>query len=262
MALPTNGSIASGSLPPGMTPTPLTPPVGMLREANNSSSGSAVLNNLNVAELVARRGTPNATTDATAFTAGTGTTGAGAGAGAGGSNTPFRHDTPPAIVWQQRVNTVLQLLRTRIAGRGVSREAVVRLGKLEGFDCLWQGNNLTIAGNEVDLEIEFGDGSGGDAQKECVKDVRLRYASVDVEDDGHDIVMTDQTGTPDDNVLKHSSTSATAALVMKRNLMASSANENSPEPWQPLDAFHANLQRLAAFDRLSTQATNDESMKN
>lgn len=124
---------------------------------------------------------------------------------------------------RRKVEEVVQILRTRVAGRGVCREAVERLGKLEGFECMWQENDLSIAGNSVDLEIEFEFG------QDVVKDVALRYATPDV-----------QEGEKREE----------ASAVLKRNLVSSPHNHTS-ESWKGLDDFHENLQRLARLDQLS-----------
>ncbi|PGH20727.1 hypothetical protein AJ80_03487 [Polytolypa hystricis UAMH7299] len=128
---------------------------------------------------------------------------------------------------RRKLEEVVQLLRVRVAGRGVCREGVERLARLEGFECMWQDNDLTIAGNSVDLEIEF------EPHADAVKDVNLKYATPEV-----------QEGKRRDE----------ASAVLLRDLVPSSP-EGSEGFWKSLDGFHANLQHLAKLDKLS-QAVN------
>ncbi|EEH45384.2 uncharacterized protein PADG_01534 [Paracoccidioides brasiliensis Pb18] len=123
----------------------------------------------------------------------------------------------------RRMEEVIRVLRTRVSGRGVCREGVERLGKFEGFECMWQDNDLNIAGNFVDLEIQFEDGT------ENVKDVSLKY-------------------TTPSGVEGERRVGATA--VLKRDLIQTAGNPEE-KPWKKIDAFHANLHRLAKLDQLS-----------
>lgn len=140
---------------------------------------------------------------------------------------------------RRNMSEVLSMLRSRVAGRGVCREAVERLGTLEGFECMWQENNLSIAGNSVDLEIEFGRG-GTDA--DVVKDVTLRYATQD---------------------MAEGEKREAASAVLKRVLTFDNDDDDdggddhgdaeervAAGEWKPVDAFHANLTRLARMDGL------------
>ncbi|KAL1966739.1 hypothetical protein VTN77DRAFT_3936 [Rasamsonia byssochlamydoides] len=126
---------------------------------------------------------------------------------------------------RKNIEEVVQLLRTRVAGRGVSREAVERLGQLEGFESIWQEHSLSIAGNSVDLEIEFYPG------EDNVKDVSLKYATPDA-----------QEGERRDD----------ATAVLKRDLVLS-PEERERGVWKSLSGFHANLERLARLDKLSQE---------
>ncbi|KAI5298683.1 hypothetical protein KEM56_003853 [Ascosphaera pollenicola] len=128
----------------------------------------------------------------------------------------------------RRLNEVLAMLRSRITGRGVSREGIVQLSKLEGLECMWQGDNLTGAGSSIDLEIEFE--SGG---SDYVRDVTLSYAVPATGD-----IVTREDG----------------AEVMKRNMMLSD-EEKREYKWKRLDNFHENIQRLARLDQLSKQVS-------
>jgi hypothetical protein len=127
---------------------------------------------------------------------------------------------------RKHIEEVVQLLRERVSGRGVSREAVERLGQFEGFESIWQENNLSIAGNSVDLEIEFYPG------EDNVKDVSLSYASPEAEGEGE---------RRDD-----------ATAILKGDLMLT-PEERETGAWKPLLGFHENLARLARLDKLSQE---------
>ncbi|KAL1886538.1 hypothetical protein Plec18167_000470 [Paecilomyces lecythidis] len=126
---------------------------------------------------------------------------------------------------RKHIEEVVQLLRTRVAGRGVCREGIERIGQLEGFESIWQDNNLSIAGNSVDLEIEFYPG------QDSVKDVSLSYATPEAQEG----VRRDE-----------------ATAVLKRDLMQSD-EERQRGIWKRLDGFYGNLERLARLDRLSQE---------
>lgn len=126
---------------------------------------------------------------------------------------------------RRHIEEVLQLLRTRVAGRGVCREGVERLSQLEGFESIWQENSISIAGNSVDLEIEFYPG------QDTVKDVSLKYATPGAQEGER---------------------REEATAVLKRDLIQS-PEEREQGIWKRLDGFHANLERLARLDKLSRE---------
>ncbi|KAK1142559.1 hypothetical protein N8T08_007534 [Aspergillus melleus] len=126
---------------------------------------------------------------------------------------------------RRHLDDVVQLLRTRVAGRGVCREGIERLGELEGFESIWQEDNLNIAGNFVDLEIDFHRG------RNTVKDVSLKYATPDA---------------PDGERREE------ATAVLKRDLIQP-PEEGEKGVWKSLAGFHENLQWLARHDRLSQE---------
>lgn len=143
-------------------------------------------------------------------------------AGLGILNEPASEETR-----QRHFDAMLSDLRTRVTGREVCREGVERLGQLAGFACLWDEDNLTIAGNSVDLEIQFEAASGPNADK--VKDVTLKFALIGQSD-----------------AVK----SVEAADVLKSDLMGS-RGEKMQVLGRKMEMFQENLQRLAALDRLS-----------
>ncbi|KAI9368632.1 mediator of RNA polymerase II transcription subunit 1-domain-containing protein [Aspergillus egyptiacus] len=126
---------------------------------------------------------------------------------------------------RRHIEEVVELLRARVAGRGVSREGVERLAELERFESIWQDDNLNIAGNFVDLEIEFYRGQN------VVKSVRLAYVTPEATD-----------GEPRED----------ATAVLKRDLLQS-PEEGDQGSWKDLGNFHKNLRWLARHDKLSDE---------
>lgn len=126
---------------------------------------------------------------------------------------------------RRNIEDVVQLLRSRVAGRGVCREGIERLGQLEGFESIWQEDNLSIAGNFVDLEIEFHPG------KNTVKEVSLNYATPEATEGER---------------------REEATAVLRRDLIQS-PEEAERGVWKTLNGFYENLQWLAKLDRLSQE---------
>ncbi|KAJ5809956.1 uncharacterized protein N7503_002174 [Penicillium pulvis] len=134
---------------------------------------------------------------------------------------------------RHRIEEVVLCLHARVAGRGVSREGVERLSRLEGFESIWQDNDINIAGNFVDLEIEF------HAGHDVVKDVSLRYA------------------TPE---FTEGERREEATAVLKRNL-AQSPQDSETGNWKSLQGFYENLQWLAKLDKLSQEVNCFEALE-
>ncbi|KAH1551474.1 hypothetical protein KXX57_008606 [Aspergillus fumigatus] len=126
---------------------------------------------------------------------------------------------------KRHIEDVVQLLRTRISGRSVCREGIERLVQLEGFESIWQEDNINIAGNFVDLEIEFHRGQN------VVKDVSLSYATPDATDGER---------------------REEATAVLKRDLVQN-PDDGERGSWKSLAGFHGNLQWLSKHDRLSQE---------
>ena len=121
---------------------------------------------------------------------------------------------------ERRLNEILAMLKERVAGRGVCREAIERLAQLAGFTFLWQDDTLTIAGNAVDLEIDFY------PESDRVRDVSLKIAiSAEAEAEGKE----------------------EASNVLKKDLI----QDHDSIEWKSLDGFAQNLERLGSLDRLS-----------
>ncbi|PWY95199.1 glutamine synthetase [Aspergillus sclerotioniger CBS 115572] len=125
---------------------------------------------------------------------------------------------------RRHIEDVVQLFRSRVSGRGVCREGIERLGDLEGFESIWQEDSLSIAGNFVDLEIDFHRGYN------VVKGVSLKYATPDSADEER----------------------REATAVLKRHLIQS-PEEGDRGSWKPLSGFHEDLQWLAKHDKLSQE---------
>ncbi|KAL3476192.1 mediator of RNA polymerase II transcription subunit 1-domain-containing protein [Aspergillus californicus] len=126
---------------------------------------------------------------------------------------------------RRHIDEVIQLLRARVAGRGVCREGVERLAELERFELIWQDDNLNIAGNFVDLEIEFHRGQN------VVKDVNLAYATPEATDGER---------------------REEATAVLKRDLLQT-PEDGERGSWKRMDNFHRNLRWLARHDKLSQE---------
>ncbi|KAL3437857.1 mediator of RNA polymerase II transcription subunit 1-domain-containing protein [Aspergillus tetrazonus] len=126
---------------------------------------------------------------------------------------------------RRHIIEVVQKLRERVAGRGVSREGIERLSHLERFESIWQDDNLNIAGNFVDLEIDFYRGQN------VVRDVSLKYATPDTADGER---------------------REEATAILKRDLVQT-PEDGSRGDWKSLDNFHKNLQWLARHDKLSEE---------
>ncbi|KAL2821187.1 mediator of RNA polymerase II transcription subunit 1-domain-containing protein [Aspergillus granulosus] len=124
---------------------------------------------------------------------------------------------------RRHIDEVVQLLQARVAGKGVSREGIERLGGLERFESIWQDDNLNIAGNFVDLEIEFHRGQN------VVKDISLQYATPEAADGER---------------------REEATAVLKRDLIQTT-DDGERGSWKKLDNFHKNLHWLARHDKLS-----------
>ncbi|KAL5340468.1 mediator of RNA polymerase II transcription subunit 1-domain-containing protein [Aspergillus crustosus] len=126
---------------------------------------------------------------------------------------------------RRHIGEVVQLLRARVAGRGVCREGIERLSDLERFESIWQDDNLSIAGNFVDLEIDFYRGQN------IVKDVSLKYATSEATDGER---------------------REEATAVLKRDLIQI-PEDGERGNWKSLDNFHKNLGWLARHDKLSEE---------
>ncbi|KAF7510788.1 hypothetical protein GJ744_005888 [Endocarpon pusillum] len=122
----------------------------------------------------------------------------------------------------RRLQEVITLLRTSVAGRGIYREGVESLAQLAGFTHMWQGDTLAIAGTCVDLEITF-DG----VEKDKAKDVVLKIFTPESVEHKKD-----------------------ASKVLMSNLQQLPRSSHK-EPWHSLKCFATNLEHLGRMDQLS-----------
>jgi hypothetical protein len=121
-----------------------------------------------------------------------------------------------------------RLLKTRSIGRTISRENVEKIVQQSTLNFAWlDDNNLSVAGNYVDLEILF-----DDARRDSVRDVVLRINTSGVEEPKKD-----------------------ASAILQKDLDPSDFDA-STAPWKSLEAFSANLARLAHLDHLSQHGLN------
>ena len=135
--------------------------------------------------------------------------------------TPARDGQPtrsPEAEKLHRLQQAVNALRSKMVGRGVSREGVERVARVQGFEALWDEDNLTIAGNIVELDITF-----DSLHQDKVVDVTLKLNSADGE--------------------SHIQQDATTVLKSEVGVDAS--------PPDDLRELSANLQYLAQMDRIS-----------
>lgn len=126
-----------------------------------------------------------------------------------------------------RAQLIANMLKGRVAGRGVTREGVERIAQLQGFTTLWDDENLTIAGNAVDLEVIF-----DAADRDRVTDVSLKLNTLDSEE-------------PQPQVR--------GSEILKENLKPSDTLQGQPQ-WKNLDTFETNLQYLSQLDHIEDGA--------
>ncbi|KIW11418.1 hypothetical protein PV08_10718 [Exophiala spinifera] len=75
----------------------------------------------------------------------------------------------------QRIQLVASTLKTRVAGRGLTREGVERLAQVHGFSTLLDEGNLSIAGKAtVDLEVVF-----DTIDRDLIREVNLKLIKND-----------------------------------------------------------------------------------
>lgn len=155
----------------------------------------------------------------------------GLGISSNGHDQSGRGGLPPItaeVERLQRAEWVANLLKSRVSGRGITREGVERIAQLQGFNTLWDDDNLTIAGNAVDLELNF------DAlNRDVVKDVSLKLSTTEneepqLQDDG--------------------------TKVLKQNLSWPPSGDQFL-PWASLSSFESNLHYLRQIDQIEDGAS-------
>lgn len=103
-----------------------------------------------------------------------------------------------------RLQQAVDQLKAKVAGRGITRAGIERVAKLHGFVVLWDDCNLVIAGEIVELEINF------DKQThDTIRDLSLKLNYEDgehVQQAGTDMlkgqvgIQTDSARTPADDL--------------------------------------------------------------
>ena len=111
-----------------------------------------------------------------------------------------------------------------MVGRGITREDVERVARLEGFEALWDEDNLTIAGDIVELDIHF-----HPLMKDRVLDLVLKFNPAE----GEPQVQQEATG------------------ILKPQLAALTSTDDQTVR-DDLHDFADNLQYLARMDRIGT----------
>jgi len=125
-----------------------------------------------------------------------------------------------------RLKEVADILKTRMAGRGITRESVEMLAHMQGFAALWDENLLQIAGEKfVDLEIEFDENERNVVQKTSLK-----------------LNLPDE----EEGILQEA-----ASRLLKTNL---TVIPNEKVPWYELSDFSANLDYLSRLEHIDTSA--------
>ncbi|OQV02558.1 hypothetical protein CLAIMM_07739 [Cladophialophora immunda] len=147
----------------------------------------------------------------------------------GGPVRPAHPPVNPEVERLHRAELVVGLLKSRVGGHGITRDGVERIAQLQGFTTLWDDDNLTIAGNCVDLEINFEAGGRDD-----VRDVSLKLNISDGVSDNEEPQFQEH-----------------GTQVIKGNLQNLAAVDEAPR-WRSLDAFAANLQYLSQLDRIES----------
>lgn len=75
----------------------------------------------------------------------------------------------PAEERLHRVQQAIDSLKSKVVGRGITRDGIERIGRLHGFEALWDEDNLVIAGNMVEIEITF-----ESAPRDMVRDLSFK----------------------------------------------------------------------------------------
>jgi Mediator of RNA polymerase II transcription subunit 1 len=135
--------------------------------------------------------------------------------------TPARDTQAPRSPEAQRLHRLQQVvnaLKSKMVGRGVTREGVERVAHVQGFEALWDDDILTIAGNIVELEITF-----DPLIKHKVSDIVLKFNTADGE----------------------SHTQQEATTVLRAQVGVS-------DPIEDLGDFSMNVEYLAQMDRIDT----------
>ena len=139
----------------------------------------------------------------------------------------------PAAERAHRLQGIVSLLKTRVAGHGVTRQGIERVAQCNGFELLPDAEKTSVLGHHcVDLELTF-----DTAELDKVTNVELKINKTQPQEG----VETQ----PEDFERQQ-----TASELLLRNL-TQPLDQNSP--WGNLDTFSANLNYLGQLERLSTK---------
>ena len=139
----------------------------------------------------------------------------------------------PELERLHRAQLVVDTLKSRVRGHGITRDGVERIAQLEGFSTLGFDDTLTIAGNCVELEVNFEAGN-----RDCVRDVSLKLTN-----------LSDNATESEESQFQEE-----GSQVIKDNLRGSTVVDGILQ-WRSLDAFGSNLQYLGQLDRIETGST-------
>ncbi|RMZ86584.1 hypothetical protein DV736_g6190, partial [Chaetothyriales sp. CBS 134916] len=120
-----------------------------------------------------------------------------------------------------RLQQAMASLKSKAIGRGVTRESVERVARLQGFEALWDEDVLTIAGNIVEIEINF-----SPLDRDRIVDLVLKLNPAEGD----------------------SQTQREAADILKKQVGAGPAADDAD-----LEAFARNIAYLAQMDRAAVQ---------
>ena len=135
----------------------------------------------------------------------------------------------PELERLHRAQLVVDTLRSRVGGHGITRDGVERIAQLQGFTTLWDDDNLTIAGNCVDLEVNFEAGN-----RDEVRDVSLKLNNIENASESEEPQYQEQ-----------------STQVVKDNLRGSGVVDGVSQ-WRDVKALASNLEYLGQLDRIET----------
>lgn len=128
----------------------------------------------------------------------------------------------PEAERRHRLQQAADILKSKIMGRGVTRDGIERAARLHGLEALWDDNNLVIAGNVVEIEITF-----DPLNKSNVQDLSLKFNYDDEQ---------------------HVQAEGTAILKAQSGVGTSESSGGGG-----LGGFASNIQYLAQLDRIDVK---------
>ena len=139
----------------------------------------------------------------------------------------------PVAERAHRLKEIVSLLKTRVAGHGITRQGIERVAECNGFELLPDGNKTSVLGHHcVDLELTF-----DTVELDKVTHVELKLNKTQPQEG----VET----RPEDFEPQQ-----TASELLLGNLTQPLDRDS---PWGDLNDFSANLNYLGQLERLSTK---------